>query len=337
MATDLYKVLGVERSASQKDIQSAWRRLARRYHPDITGGDAEAEQRFKEVNAAHDVLGDDQKRAAYDKWGDRWEHAEQLEEMERNGAFGFQQPGGQPGGGFNPFSRRAGGGAYTFTPDDLGDLGDLGDLFGGLFNFGGREAAAPQGRDIEHPLTISLTEAFHGATRTIQSPQSPSPSGGEGPRFSRLEITIPPGVDTGSRVKISGKGGGPPGGPTGDLYLLVTVADDPRFERKGDNLYTDIDLPVATAALGGEVAVPTITGQVALRIPQGTQNGRAFRLAGQGMPRRRGGKTSRAGKSGPRGDLFARARLQLPEPLTTEHLALFRQLRALEHPDGSDD
>ena len=331
MATDFYETLGVERGASPKEIQSAYRRLARRYHPDVNGGDAEAEQRFKEVNAAHDVLGDDRKRAAYDKWGDRWEHAEQLEEMERNGAFGFQQRGG---GGFADFGRRPGAGSYTFTQSDLGDLGDLGDIFGGLFNFGGREAVPSRGRDIEHPVTISLAEAFHGATRTIQAPQALRAAGaGEGPRFSRLEVTIPPGVDTGRRVKISGKGAAGPGG-VGDLYLMITVQDDPRFERKGDNLYTDIELPISTAALGGEISVPTITGRVELRIPQGTQNGRAFRLAGQGMPRRRSGKTD---KSGPRGDLFARARLRLPEPLTPEHLALFRELRALEQTDGSDD
>lgn len=348
MPSDFYEILGVPRSASQKEIQSAYRRLARRYHPDVTGGDAEAEDRFKQINSAHEVLGDDKKRAAYDKWGERWEHAEQLEQMERNGAFGFQQPGGQPGGhpggGFGPFGHH-GGARFRVEQADLGDLGGLGGLFEGVFSGFGGGSPAPQGRDIEHPVTVSLREAFQGVSCTIQAPRSGS--GTDSPRFSRLEVKIPPGVATGSRVKVSGKGAPGPGGAVGDLYLVITVEDDPRFERKGDDLYTDAELPIATAALGGEVAVPTLTGRVALRIPQGTQNGRVFRLAGQGMPRLRSGargkrgKRGKQGKRGERGDLFARASLQLPDPLRPEQLELFRRLRALEQPDeatdGSDD
>ena len=334
MPSDFYEVLGVPRSASSKEIQSAYRRLARRYHPDVTGGDAEAEDRFKEINAAHDVLGDDKKRAAYDKWGERWEHAEQLEQMERNGAFGFQQPGG----GFGSFGHQ-GGTRFRVEHADLGDLGGLGGLFEGVFGGFGGGAPAAQGRDIEHPVTVSLREAFQGASRTIQAPRSGG--GAEAPRFSRIEVKIPPGVATGSRVKVSGKGAAGPGGAVGDLYLVITVEDDPRFERKGDDLYTDAEVPIATAALGGEVAVPTLTGRVALRIPQGTQNGRVFRLAGQGMPRLRGGARGKRDKRGERGDLLARAQLQLPDPLQAEHLELFRRLRALGQPDeaaeGSED
>ena len=346
MPSDFYEVLGVPRSASAKEIQSAYRRLARRYHPDVTGGDAEAEDRFKEINAAHGVLGDDKKRAAYDKWGERWEHAEQLEQMERNGAFGFQQPGGQPGwqpgGGFGPFGHHGG----TRFRVEQADLGGLGGLFEGVFGGFGGGAPAAQGRDIEHPVTVSLREAFQGSSRTIQAPRSGggSGAGADAPRFSRIEVKIPPGVATGSRVKVSGKGAAGPGGAVGDLYLVITVEDDPRFERKGDDLYTDAEVPIATAALGGEVAVPTLTGRVALRIPQGTQNGRVFRLAGQGMPRLRGGARDKRGgrdKRGERGDLLARAQLQLPDPLQAEHLELFRRLRALEQPDeateGSED
>ena len=334
MPSDFYEVLGVPRSASSKEIQSAYRRLARRYHPDVTGGDAEAEDRFKEINAAHDVLGDDKKRAAYDKWGERWEHAEQLEQMERNGAFGFQQPGG----GFGSFGHH-GGTRFRVEQADLGDLGGLGGLFEGVFGGFGGGAPAAQGRDIEHPVTVSLREAFQGASRTIQAPRSGG--GADSPRFSRIEVKIPPGVATGSRVKVSGKGAAGPGGAVGDLYLMITVEDDPRFERRGDDLYTDAEVPIATAALGGEVAVPTLTGRVALRIPQGTQNGRVFRLAGQGMPRLRGGAREKQDKRGGRGDLLARAQLQLPDPLQAEHLDLFRRLRALEQPDeaaeGSED
>lgn len=334
MSSDFYEVLGVPRSASSKEIQSAYRRLARRYHPDVTGGDAEAEDRFKEINAAHDVLGDEKKRAAYDRWGERWEHAEQLEQMERKGAFGFQQPGGQPGGGFGAFGHH-GGTRFRVEQADLGDLGGLGGLFEGVFGGFGGGAPAAQGRDIEHPVTVSLREAFQGASRTIQAPRGGG--GTDAPRFSRIEVKIPPGVATGSRVKVSGKGAAGPGGAVGDLYLVITVEDDPRFERKGDDLYTDAEVPIATAALGGEVAVPTLTGQVALRIPQGTQNGRVFRLAGQGMPRLRGGARDKRGGRGERGDLLTRAQLQLPDPLQAEHLELFRRLRALEQPDETTD
>lgn len=314
MPNDLYDTLGVSRGASDKEIQSAYRRLARRYHPDVTGGDAAAEDKFKAINTAHDVLSDKEKRAAYDKWGDRWEQAEQLDEMERSGAFGQQS---SPGGVRFEF-----GGSRA----DFSELGadDLSNLFSGLFS--GRTAAPAHGRDLEHPITVSLREAFSGTTRTIQGPRADG--GADGPRFSRLEVKIPPGVASGSRVKVSGQGAvGRPGGQAGDLFLLITVEDDPRFERKGGDLYTDAAIPVTIAALGGEVAVPTITGRVALRIPQGTQNGRVFRLAGQGMPKMRGGQ---------RGDLFARARLQLPEPLSSEQLALFRQLRDLEAADGEN-
>ena len=342
MATNFYDILEVPRNASDKEIQSAFRRLARRYHPDVTGGDNDAEQRFKQVNAAHDVLGDRSKRAAYDKWGDRWEHAEQLEEMEHGGGFPFAGRRRAGGGAFN----EPGGIRFDFSSGgpDLGgfgqqaqaDPGGLGDLFGGLF--GGRDPAPPaQGRDIEHPVAISLREAFSGSTRTIRAPQASGASGAaDGPRFSRLEVKIPAGVQTGSRVKVSGKGAAVRGGPAGDLYLVITVEDDPRFERKGDDLYTDAPIPVSVAALGGEITVPTLTGRLALRIPQGTQSGRVFRLSGQGMPRLKSGKGGKAAKRGKRGDLLARARLELPDPLSPEQLDLFRQLRDLEQAEADD-
>ena len=309
MATDFYRVLGVDRSASAKEIGTAYRKLARQYHPDVSGGDPASETRFKEINAAHDVLGDEQKRAAYDKWGDQWEHAEQLEEMQR-------QRGGHAG--------FAGFGAPGGTRIEFGDahgFGGLGDLFGGIFS--GEPAGPARGRDIEHPVTISLDEAFHGVTRAIQSPRS-DPAGSPG--FSRLEVKIPAGAAKGTRVKVPGKGRpGSAAGPPGDLFLVVAVADDPRFERRGDDLRSEVGVPVHDAALGGEITVPTLTGQVALRIPQGTQNGRVFRLAGQGMPRL---------KRDGRGDLLVAVRLQLPDPLGPDQLDLFRRLRELEHPDA---
>ena len=318
MPTDFYQTLGVPSDASERDITAAYRRLARQYHPDVTGGDKHAEDRFKEINAAHDVLGNAEKRAAYDKWGDQWEHAEQLEELQRQrGAGGF----GGFGGNVDPriFEQFAqggfgqpgfGGGQTQFSFDG----GDLGEMLGGLF--GGRSAAPARGRDREHPITVSLREAFEGATRTIQTPHN----------RKRIEVSIPPGVDTGSRIKISGQGDPSPSGPAGDLYLLISVADDTRFDRRSDDLLVDVPVPITTAALGGETTIATMTGQIALKIPAGTQSGRVFRLGGQGMPR-----FKRAG----RGDLLATVQLRLPTRLTNAQRDLFRQLQQLEEGDSA--
>ncbi len=316
MSRDFYQVLGVPHDASNRDITSAYRKLARQYHPDVTGGDRDAEARFKEINSAHDVLSDEKKRAAYNKWGDQWEHADQLEELQRQrggfGGFGSHQPfGGQQGNVH-----------FDFTNANLGDLGDIGDIFGSLFGAhgGARAAQAPhRGRDIEHNLSVSLREAFRGATRTVQ----------RGSSGSRLEVTIPPGVDSGSRIKISGKGEESPypaQAQPGDLYLIVHVDDDPVFKRDGDDLRVQVDVPVTTAALGGEAVVPTLSGGggLALRIPPGTQSGRVFRLSGQGMPR-----FKRAG----RGDILAEVSLKLPNQLTPEQINLYQQLRDLESGD----
>ena len=315
MPGNFYDTLDVPRNASDKEISAAYRRLARRYHPDVAGDDPEAEARFKEVNAAHSVLSDAKNRAAYDKWGDRWEQAEQLEELERQGGFGFD-PRFQRGHGQRQGVR------FDFDENFAGS--DIGDLFGNLF--GGGRVAPARGRDVEHPVDVSLQEAFRGTTRVLQIPNPTTPGDGA-PRLSRLEVDIPAGVDTGSRVKIAGKGGpGHGGGPAGDLFLVVSVADDPRFERRGDDLRLEVPVDIATAALGGEIEVRTLTGQVALRIPPATQNGRVFRLTGQGMSKLRG--------SG-RGDLLAAVRLTMPQPLTERHLDLFRQLRDLESSDSA--
>ena len=318
---DFYQTLGVSKDASDKEISSAYRRLARQYHPDLTGGDKAAEERFKQVNAAHDVLSDPNRREAYNKWGDQWEHAEQLEEMQRQrgGFAGFGGFANQPFGDGNV--------RVEFDGSNFQDLGDIGDLFGDLFGgrVGNRGSADPRsplshqparGRDIEHDINISLREAFHGATRTLQ----------RGVGGSRLEVTIPPGVGDGQRIKFTGKGEHLQSGQDGDLYISVHLEDDPVFERRGDDLYVPVDVSITTAALGGEIAVRSLggSGRLALRIPAGTQNGRVFRLAGQGMPR-----FQRDG----RGDILAEVRLRMPDSLTPEQIELFRQLRDLEDGD----
>lgn len=319
MALDFYQTLGVPRDASQRDITAAYRKLARQYHPDVTGGDGEAEQRFKQINAAHDVLSDAKKREAYNRWGDQWEHADQLEDLQRQrGGFGGF---GGFGGGFGDPSGNV---QFDFSGigGDQGGLGDLSDLFGGLFGADGSRGGArrpARGRDVEHSVSITLREAFHGTARTLQ----------RGAGGSRLEVTIPPGIADRQRLRFSGQGERS-GGSDGDLVLTVQVEDDPVFQRRGDDLLVPVEVPITTAALGGEAAVRSLggSGRLALRIPAGTQNGRVFRLTDQGMPRfKRDG----------RGDLLAEVRLQLPEPLSDEQTALFRQLRDLEIESGGDE
>ncbi|MSQ31591.1 MAG: J domain-containing protein [Dehalococcoidia bacterium] len=342
MAQDYYQTLGVAHTASDKEIRAAYRRLARRFHPDVNPGNADAERRFKEVNAAHEVLSDRGKRKKYDRHGDQWEHADQIEEMQRRqqaaGGFGGVPRGGFPGGG-------PGGATFSFGGEGI----DLGDILGGARGAGGgmfdsllrRASGRQRGRDVEQLVRVTLAEAYAGATRTIEvraGEERCMVCGGAGQLagatchacrgsgsatpLQRFEVTIPAGVQDGQRIRVAGKGGpGAAGGAAGDLFLKVEVAPDERFERRGDDLRVDIDVPVADAALGGEVQVPTLKGRhLALRIPAGTQGGKVFRAAGQGMPKVGGGF----------GDLFATVHLVLPEPLTEEQRRLFEQLRAAQ-------
>ena len=348
---DYYDTLGVKRNASAKEIQSAYRRLARKYHPDVTGGDKAAEERFKTINEANEVLSDGSKRAAYDKWGDRWPHAEQLAKMERQ--RGPSPGAGGPGG--VRFNFGGDGGVFEsgeFGPGAFRDTGggSFGGVFDRLFRSGdtmdagsartGTRAGPSKGEELRHQVTVSLAEAFSGSSRTVQvqTPESCPSCGGAGrvgsvgghdcqgngrkPVGKRLEVTIPAGVETGTKIRLRGKGGqGRAGGPPGDVVLEIVVADDPRFERRGASLHTDVAVPLTTALLGGEVAVGTLTGELILRVPEGTQNGRVFRLGGKGMP---------VMKSETPGDLFAKVRVVLPEQIDDERRALFQRLRDLE-------
>ena len=306
-ARDYYSVLGVPRAATDKEIRAAYRKLARKFHPDLNPGDKAAETRFKELQAAYDVLSDPEKRKKYDQFGPNWEQAE------RAGA-GFE------GAGF-------GSNGPTDVNFDFGSGTDFSDilenLFGGKGGFGGtrtgtgtRARTRPrQGEDVEHQITVSLEEAYFGGTRILEVPSL----NGSAPR--RIEVRIPPGVKTGSRIRLAGEGGaGFGGGQRGDLYLAVTVAPHGAFERKDDDLYSEVSLPLTTAVLGGEVQVPTIKGRVSLRIPAETQNGQVFRLAGKGMPRASG-----AGF----GDLFAKMRLVVPTKLSARERELFEELRKI--------
>ena len=301
MAKDFYEVLGVSRNASEKEIRSAYRRLARKHHPDVNPNDRTSEEVFKEVNAANDVLSDPEKRRKYDKYGDQWEHADEIERMQR-------ARGGSRGGN------------VRFTTTDMGDLGDgvdLGSLFGGIFGggnrgFGAETRSRRPPANVDQPIEVTLEEAANGATRMLMVE-------GDHGDSRRLEVKIPPGVDNGSRVRMAGEGQAGFGGQRGDLYLVVTVKPDSRFERKGEDLYTDVEMPLTTPVLGGEVEVQGLNKKVALKLPPGTQNGQHFRLAGLGMPK--------LGQSDKRGDLFARVKVVLPREPTEAQQELFEQLK----------
>lgn len=301
---DYYKTLGVGKSASEKEIKSAFRQLAQKYHPDKNPGDKKAEDKFKDINEAYEVLGDPQKRAKYDQLGSSYAQWERM---------------GKPGGGFD-FGQWAssgsgpGGGTYSNLDDILGQ-GGFSDFFTSLFggaaqSAGGRFGArryTSRGEDIEQPVEITLEEAFTGAKRTLQKDGR------------RLEVSIPAGARTGTKVRIAGEGGN--GQPVGDLLLVISVQPHPAFKREGDDLHVDIPVEVYTALLGGEVRVPTLNGDVLLNIPSETQGGKTFRLAGKGMPRLR--------QPNERGDLYGRVVLRIPTQLTDHERQLVEELAAL--------
>ena len=326
---DYYQTLGVAKTASEKEIKQAFRKLARKFHPDVNPGDKSAEARFKEINEAYEVLADPAKRKKYDELGANWRLYEQAQ----------QHGGGWPGGAGSPFGDAAGaggawninmggpGGYRTMTEEEMRDLfGDqdpFSDFFRTFFGGGGaREARggrsrtrSQKGRDIEHPVELTLEEAYHGATRRISIKQ--------GGHARSVDVRIPAGVKDGSRVRAAGEGeSGANGGASGDLYLRVQTRPHPVFERKGDDLHTSVGVPVTTAVLGGEAQVPTMTGSVRLRIPETTQSGQVFRLKGHGMPA--------VGKPDTRGDLYATVDVQLPRALTPEQKQHYEALSKLD-------
>lgn len=330
---DYYKVLGVSRDADEKTIKSAYRKLARKYHPDVNTADANAEDRLKEINEAYEVLKDPEKRAKYDRFGADWER---YREAETAGA------GTQPN--WTDFSDWFSGGRGQRTESQRQTTGGgFSDFFDTLFGEtigrtqNRRRTQPPQrGQDYEYPIDVRLRDAYRGETRRFDIQiQERCPTcggtglnghglcptcGGEGylHRTKTLEVKIPAGVRNGSRIRMAGQGApGVNGGPNGDIYLLVKLLPDPHFEIDGDNLRTEVEVPLYTAILGGEAIVRTLDSSVALTIPPETQNGRVFRLRGLGMP---------SLKTGKRGDLLARVKVTLPTKLSTEERNLFKQL-----------
>ncbi len=293
---DYYKILGVKRNAEEKEIKRTYRRLALQYHPDKNPDDKQAEERFKEINEAYEVLGDPEKRAKYDQLGSSYR--------------AWERSGGRPGG-FDWSQWMAGSpGGVRVEMGDIGDLfgGGFSDFFNAIFGMGGGRASPRRGRDLQQTLSITLEEAYRGTSRLLQQ------------NGRRLEVDIPRGARTGTRVRIAGQGEQGSGAP-GDLYLRIQVRRDPSFRRRGDDLYVDAQTDLYTAVLGGEVKIDTFDGPVLLTVPPGSQPDQTFRLKGRGMPQLRNPSQN--------GDLYARLKVSIPQNLSTEEQELYRKLSKL--------
>jgi DnaJ-class molecular chaperone len=323
---DYYSTLGVSKTATAKELKQAYRKLARKFHPDVNPGDKSAEGKFKEINEAYEVLGDQDKRKKYDELGANWRQYEQA---------GAGAPGGNPFGGGSPFGGGRGG-YRTMTEDEMremfGDANPFSDFFQTFFggvaggaepDRAGRRAGrgrprAHAGRDVEQEIELGLEDAVNGTMRRFSVSVD-----GENRTF---DVRIPPGVSEGSRVRVAGEGEpGVGGGKDGDLYLRIRLAAHDRFDRKGRDLYTKVAVPLPTAVLGGEADVATLGGKsLRLKIPPTTQNGQVFRLRGQGMP----AAAKKDQKDDP-GDLYATVDVQLPKELTPEQRSHFEALQRL--------
>jgi DnaJ-class molecular chaperone len=309
---DYYKILGVPKTATEKEIKAAFRKLARKHHPDVNKGDARAEATFKEINEANEVLSDPEKRKRYDHLGSDWASYGRTAGGPRPGRGGGVRVeyGGDDIGGFSDFFKTifgGGGGGAGFGggagPFGGGQEGSFEEMFG--------RGAAPVGQDLETTVELTLDEVLRGTSRTVQI--------GEGPDARKVEVRIPPGVRDGSRVRAAGEGAGRSGGPRGHLYMRVKLLPHPVFERKGDDLAVFVAVPLTTAVLGGEVTVPTLDGPLGIKVPPGSRPGRVFRLRNHGMPKLEGGG---------RGDILATLGVELPgADLTAREREIFEELR----------
>lgn len=293
---DYYALLSIDKTAGSDEIKKAYRKLARKYHPDVNPGNEEASQLFNEINEAHAVLTDPDRRAKYDQLEASWRlHQQNKSDQD----FDWDQ------WLTNPDS------TSTELETEEGEPGSYSDFFVAIFkNIGQTPSLALSGRDYTQEVEISLEEAFNGATRILRI-------GGR-----RLEVKIPRGVKTGTKIRVRGEGGQAQGdGPKGDLYLEIKISPHPLFEQVGDDLYVELPVDLYTAVLGGEAMVPMLKGKIKLRIPPETHSGRTFRLKGLGMPNLK--------HPDERGDIYAKVMIRVPENLTDEEIALFEELADL--------
>jgi curved DNA-binding protein len=308
---DYYKILGVGKTATQDEIRTAYRKLARKHHPDLNPNDKEANKKFQQINEANEVLSDPEKRKKYDQYGKDWQHAEAFEKAQQSAGAGRRSPGGfGTGAGAGGFSGFGGGGADA--GEDFGDGGEFSDFFESLFGRSARGSkAAFRGQDYHAELHLGLIEAAttHQQVLTVNE--------------KNIRITIPAGVENGQIIKLKGHGGpGTNGGPEGDLYITFVIADDPRWRRDGNDLYTKASPDLYTMMLGGEIMVDTLNGKVKLKIKPLTPNGTSLRLKGKGFPVYK--------KEGQHGDLFVALEIQLPTTLSEKEKELFRELQKLK-------
>ena len=292
---DYYKVLGLTKNATEADIKKAYRKLARKYHPDLNPNDAEAEKKFKEINEANEVLGNPENRKKYDQYGKDWKHAEEFEKARQSQR---QQRSSQQGSQFQS----------SFNE------GDFSDFFENMFGGGGRSYRSRQvkfrGEDYNAELHLDLMNVYTAHKRTLTV------------NDKNIRITIPAGVENGQTIKIKGHGGpGMGGGPNGDLYLTFVINNSTRFKRDKADLYLDKEIDLYTAVLGGEITLETISGKVKLNVKPGTQNDAKVKLKGKGFPVYK--------KEGQHGDLYVTYKVKIPESLTTEQKELFTKLAKL--------
>lgn len=307
---DYYTVLGVPKNASEDDIRKAYRKLARKHHPDLNPNDAEANKKFQQLNEANEVLSDPEKRKKYDQYGQHWQHAEQYEEARRQQQQQRQQYARNDGGEYD-FSDGFGGADFSDFLSSMFGQGGPGGAGAGAGGFGRREAKF-RGNDYQAELNLSLRDAYttHKQNLTIDG--------------KTIGITIKAGVENGQKIKLKGYGApGVNGGPTGDLYITFVVADDPRYKRNGNDLYVTETIDLYAALLGGDKVVETMSGRVKVPIAAGTQNGTKVRLKGKGFPVYNQNDTF--------GDLYVTWQVELPKNLTDEQKELFRKAASLQN------
>jgi curved DNA-binding protein len=298
---DYYKILGVDKTASEKDIKNAYRKLARKHHPDLNPNDPEANKKFQQLNEANEVLSDPDKRKKYDQYGENWQHGEAYEQARQQQARQQQSYAGGAGGhGFEGFSEGGGEDFSEFFNSMFGGMG-------GGARSGRTRQAGYRGQDYNAELHLTLQDVIesHKQTLTVNG--------------KNIRITIPAGVENGQTIKITGHGGpGVNGGPAGDLYIAFSVANDPKFKRNGNDLQTTMKIDLYTAVLGGEITADTLTGKVKLKVKPETQNGTKVKLKGKGMPVYK--------KDGQFGDLYLNYEIEMPTNLTDKQKALFEEL-----------